>query len=175
MSQFEKILKEGDLRTVGRVKELVAEIKDQQAFDELFKGLYSDDRKVRMRAADAIEKITLQDKSFLISHKKDILQFFNTVKEKEFKWHLALLVARLSLTKKETGYVWEKLSNWATDSKESKIVRVNSLQALYEILQSNKELKLDFDWITKEIETEKIPSLQARIRILKSKSAGKRS
>jgi hypothetical protein len=58
MKRFEKILKEGDLRTVGKVKEVIAEIKDQQAFDQLFKGLYSDDRKVIMRTADAIEKIT---------------------------------------------------------------------------------------------------------------------
>lgn len=167
MKKFEKILQEGDLRTVGKVKEVIAKIKDQQAFDELFEGLYSDDRKVIMRTADAIEKITSKDYQFLLSHKKEILQFFYNAAHKEFKWHLALLVGRIPLNKNETGHVWQKLSNQVTDRKESKIVRVNSLQALCEILQSNKELTLDFNWIIKEIEKENIPSLQARIRILK--------
>jgi hypothetical protein len=169
MKNFEKILKEGNLRTIGKVKQVIEEVKDQQGFDELFKGLYSNDRKVIMRTADAIEKITSQNHPFLNNHKKEILQLIITAKEKEFKWHLASLISRLSLNKTETGYVWEKLSEWVKDTKESRIVRVNALQALYEILKSNKELAADYNWILQEIETENIPSLQARIRILKNK------
>jgi len=169
MKNFEKILKEGDLRTIGKVKQVIGEVKDQQGFDKLFKGLYSNDRKVIMRTADAIEKITSQNDPFLINHKKEILQFIIVAKEKEFKWHLASLISRLSLNKTETGYVWEKLSEWVKDTKESRIVRVNALQALYEILKSNKELAPDYNWIIQEIETENIPSLQARIRILKNR------
>jgi len=169
MKNFEKILKEGDLRTIGKVKQVIGEVKDQQGFDKLFKGLYSNDRKVVMRTADAIEKITSQNDLFLINHKKEILQFIIVAKEKEFKWHLASLISRLSLNKRETGYVWEKLSEWVKDTKESRIVRVNALQALYEILKSNKELAPDYNWIIQEIETENIPSLQARIRILKNR------
>jgi hypothetical protein len=54
--------------------------------------------------------------------------------DKEFKWHLAQLVVLHELAHDELGEVWKILSHWAMDKKESKIVRVNSLQGLYELL-----------------------------------------
>lgn len=41
---------------------------------------------------------------------------------------MALLVSRLKLAKSEIGKVWATLMKWALDKKESKIVRVNSIQ-----------------------------------------------
>ncbi len=65
-----------------------------------------------MRTADAIEKITVNDPGYLLHHKSDILNLCYTSKNIELKWHLALLVSRLSLTKKEIGTVWQTLTSW---------------------------------------------------------------
>jgi hypothetical protein len=62
---------------------------------------------------------------------------------------------------------WQTLSNWLTDVKESKIVRVNSMQGLYELIKKCDELRQEFELITSQIEKENIPSLNARLRILK--------
>ena len=170
MNQFDDILKGGDLRSIGQSNKVVSLIKDQEGFDELFKQIYNIDRKVVMRAADAIEKITANSPDYLGHHKSDILQLCNTAKNIELKWHLALLVPRLSLSKREIGAVWQTLTSWATDRNESKIVRVNSIQGLFNLSTQHKELKQDFRLIVTKIKEEDIPSINARIRKLKNAS-----
>jgi len=167
MSKYEDIFKGGDLRSIGRANDVVAFIKSQEAFDELVLGLQSLDRKVVMRTADAIEKITLQQSSYLQKHKQMLLNLFQTTENIELKWHLALLVTRLNLTEKEFELIWHKLKQWAIDSNESKIVRVNSLQGLFDLLQIKPEWSKDFFKIVSKIENEMIPSINARIRKIK--------
>lgn len=170
MNQFIDILKGGDLRSTGQSNKVVSLIKNQESFDGLFKEIFNVDRIVVMRTADAIEKITVNHPKYLGHHKRDILQLCNTAKNIELKWHLALLVSRLSLTKIEIGSVWQTLTNWATNPHESKIVRVNSMQGLFNLLPQHKELKQDFNLTVNKIEEENIPSINARIRKLKNTS-----
>ena len=138
MKNFDKLLKGGDLRSIGKANEVVKEVKNQSDFDTLFNGLFNSDRKIVMRSADAIEKITIKNSGYLSKHKKKILLLCATAKDKELKWHLALLVSRIKLTEEEFGIVWQTLINWATDKNESKIVRVNSIQSLSNLLPQNQ-------------------------------------
>jgi len=68
MKSYYDKLKGGDLRSIGQTNEVVNEVKNQLDFDILFEGLYHQDRKIRMRTADAIEKITVLTPTFLASH-----------------------------------------------------------------------------------------------------------
>ncbi len=170
MNKFQEILKGGDLRSIGKANEIVTMVNTQNDFDELFIGLNHSDRKVVMRTADAIEKITLDKLDYLQKHKTELLNLCQIAKDIELKWHLVLLVSRLSLTKKELGNTWDLLTKWATNKKESKIVRVNSIQGLFNLLQQNHELSQDFNLTLSEIEKEKIPSLNARIKKLQNAS-----
>lgn len=167
MKKFDNILKGGDLRSIGEANKVVKEVNNQDDFDNLFKGFFHSDRKVVMRTADAVEKITIPKPEFLKKHKQEILALCNSAKHIELKWHLALLVSRLPLTEKETGKIWHILTEWVTNRKESRIVRVNSLQGLYNLLQANEELEQDFNLIVNEIIKEQIPSINARIRKFK--------
>ena len=170
MKKYGDILKGGDLRSIGKANLVVKEISSQSEFDQLFNALYHTDRKVVMRAADAIEKVTLTNRQFLYKHKPKILAFCKAVIHIELKWHLALLVSRLRLTKSETSSVWHLLTQWAMDEKESKIVRVNALQGMFDLLTANKKLEKDFNLKVSEILRENIPSLNARIRRLANAS-----
>ena len=169
MDNLIKYLDGGDLRTIAGANKIVSLIKTQDDFDKLFQYLFSDDRLIVMRTADAIEKITTKHPEYLKKHKQEIINLMNTAKDKEFKWHLALIVARLNLTTDELGIIWQKLSNWAKDKKESKIVRVNSIQSLFDLVKKNPELKRDFDLTIQEITSENIPSINARLRKLNVK------
>ncbi len=170
MAAFEKILSGGDLRSIGKSNAVVLKVQTQKDFDDLFQCLLHEDRLVVMRAADAIEKITVNKPDYLYQHKDDILTLCNKAKDIELKWHLALLVSRLDLTKKEISNVWKTLTNWANDKKESRIVRVNSLQGLHHIVRSNEEWIQDFNLTLKEVEQENIPSINARISKLRNAS-----
>jgi hypothetical protein len=166
VTEFIKILSGNDLRSKGQSDKVVLLIDNRKKFDKLFPLLFHTDRIVVMRTADAIEKITLQYPEFLSAYKKEILQLCSKAENIELKWHLALLVPRLKLTKQEFGKVWQLLNNWATDKKESKIVRANSLQGLFDLLQQNKLFKQAFRLTVSKIKNENVPSLTARIRKL---------
>jgi len=151
MNNLIKYQKGGALRSIADADKVVSLIKTQTEFDELFELLFSKDRLIVMRAVDAVEKKTLKNPGFLTKHKQDIINLINTAIDKELKWHLALIASRLDFTNDELGIVWYKLTKWATDKKESRIVRVNSIQTLFGLTKINKELKRDFDLTIQEI------------------------
>ncbi len=166
MSRSTDQLKGGDLRSIGKADRIVAQIKDQADLDELFKGLFDLDRKVVMRTADAIEKVTLENPLYLQKHKEEIIALCNSSQAIELKWHLAQLLPRLDLSAQEVEKCWKILREWATDRNESRIVRVNSLQGLFELSSKRRNGRESFDRIAEEIGREKIPSINARIRNL---------
>jgi hypothetical protein len=164
VNKFLEQLQGGDLRSVGGANEVSKKIKSQDDFDQLFETLFSTDRKVVMRAADAIEKVTAKTPEFLKSHKKNILKLSQSAEHIELKWHLAQLLPRLRLTESEFSYVWKILRSWVMNEKESRIVRVNSLQSLYDLTQKDQTLRREFEKVMATVEREDIPSLNARIR-----------
>lgn len=85
MNKFREFLKGGDLRSIGKANEVSTMIEDQQDFDRLMECLKDSERKIRMRAADAIEKITLKKPEYLQPHKKFFIHLAKTVSEKEMK------------------------------------------------------------------------------------------
>jgi len=166
VTNLKKYLQGGDLRSIAGVEQLVPLIKTQKDFDELFFCLYSEDRLTVMRTADAIEKITKYHPAFLDPHKSRLITLLGTASGKELKWHLAILTSRLDLTKNELLLVWDRMAGWARDKSESKIVRVNSLQALFELSRNNNALMKDFENILRDLKKENIPSINARIKII---------
>lgn len=167
MSRFQEILKGGDLRSIGRANEIVAAVNTAEAFDELLEGLKDTDRKVVMRTADALEKISIKHPEFLQKHKNALLKLSQKAQDIELKWHLAILLSRLTLGPKELKKVWDILTFWAKDQKEGKIVRVHAIQGLYNLMQQHPAFSKEFYAMLAVMEKESIPSLNARIQKLK--------
>lgn len=163
---FTDQFKSGDLRLIGNSNAMVRQINDQQTFDLLFNCIFNSDRTVAMRSIDAVEKVTISHPDYLSPHKKSLQNLLYSAEYKEIKWHLALLVSRLKLTKSEIGKVWQTLTNQALDKKESKIVRVNSIQGLFDLLKQYPALQNDFECTIKELSGQNIPSITARIKKL---------
>jgi hypothetical protein len=61
------------------------------------------------------------------------------------------------------------LEEWARDRNESKICRVNALQSLYDLSLIHRKTQEHFILLMDVLENEDIPSLNARIRILRTK------
>ena len=59
------------------------------------------------------------------------------------------------------------MKTWARDPSESKIVRVNALQALFDLIGQDQGLEKEFNILIKELEKEDIPSVNARIGKMK--------
>lgn len=181
---FAALLSGGDLRSLGRAGDIRPAVRDPAAFDRLFACLEHPDRRVVMRAADAVEKITRDRPEWLAGHAAWILDRAETAEDKELQWHLAQLLPRLPSDGGGAGARSRKaralkvLKRWAVDPQASRIVRVNALQALWDLAsraEASSTARRDLAEAIKAIEKEAIPSLQARLRRLKAASPGGRN
>ncbi len=168
MNNFAHLLLGKDRRTINKANTVADLVEDQASFDELFALLFHHERNLVMRAADAVEKVTRKHKEFLVPHKDQILSLLRSAIHIELKWHIAQLAPRLpNLGSQELHEVWSILSYWAQNPNESKIVRVNSLQGLFDMSTSNPAFETSFINILETVEHEPIPSLRARIKKLR--------
>lgn len=169
-NEIENLLGGGDLRSIGRSNLLVSKIHTQEEFDELFPFLFHSQRLIIMRAADVIEKITIRHPRFLDSHKKELFKLIRKATDKELKWHLALIIPRVTLNKTEIDNVWKILSDWVTEKSNSRIVRANALQALFELTIHHTKFRNELIQLFNQLEKEKIPSINARIKKMRKQN-----
>ncbi|MCC6147629.1 MAG: hypothetical protein IT308_08700 [Anaerolineaceae bacterium] len=173
MSDILDKLVEGNLRTTGRSVEVAAEVLASPAsFGDLFAGLRSESPGVRMRAADAIEKITRVRPDLLEPYRGEILNDLTRIAQKEVRWHICQIIPRLNLFSDERKTAAAQLETYLED--KSRIVRTFALQALADLALTDLEAG-DFALVTHTIAIlEKqsvcgIPSVQSRSKKLLAK------
>lgn len=165
MSKILQQLAGGDFRSIGKSNEVVrAVIRNPRLFSELFAGLLQDDPIIRMRTADAVEKITVQKPELLQKYKKQILNQIAEIKQQEVQWHVAQMIPRLQLSTTETQKAFAILNGYLRSTK-SNIVRVMSLQALADLaLQGKINTGKTLRSIEEYAELVGTPSVLARVR-----------
>jgi len=125
-------LRKGDRRSIGRSKEVVADVlANPRLFRIVFSGLFVDDPGIRMRSADVLEKVTTRRPELLRPHKKKLIRELATTDQKEIRWHLAQMIPRLELNAQQRRHVNRALLSYLTD--RSSIVRTFAMQALVDI------------------------------------------
>jgi hypothetical protein len=144
-------------------------VNDQSTFNEVFAYIFHHERVLAMKSGDAVEKITRYQPEYLYPHKDQLMTLLHSAMHIELKWHLALLLPRIPLSDSEYREVWDTLSYWTKNPNESKIVRVNSLQGLFDLAVRKPGMKESFEAVLTVVAHEHFPSLQARIRKLKKK------
>ena len=133
-------LRGGDLRSIGRSNEVVAELKENpMLIEKIFPGLHDRDPVLKARAADVIEKATRKNPELLLNHKREIISILKKEKQQEVCWHIAQMIPRFKYTPNEEGLVIHALNNYL--SHKSKIVRVSALEALTDLAQKNESIR----------------------------------
>lgn len=164
---FSKLLLDSDLRTLRRNRIVVEKVKDQESFDELFALVFHQEHTLVLRAIKAVEEITLKHPELLLVHKNQLVGALKSAGHKELKWHIAQLITRIELSAIEVTEVRHVLLYWALNRNESKIVRVNALQGLFDLSQKYVDVKPDLLTAIAAMEHEVIPSIKARLKRLK--------
>ena len=126
--------------------------------------MWSDDPVVRMRAADAAEKISVQRPDLLAPFKAELLGLLVEAEQQELRWHLALMIPRLALTKKERQRAAEGLQRYLED--RSSIVKTFALQGLTELAAFDRNLLPEVREILEAAERAGTPAMRARARKL---------
>jgi HEAT repeat protein len=160
-----KKLTGGTRRSLGRTNEVVAEVLARPSlFRHLFAGLTSNDEVLRMRAADAIEKITIPRPDLLIPFKKKFLAIANRTQQPELRWHAALILPRLKLTASERAATIEILFDYLRDP--SSIVKTCAMQALADLAFTDAKLKSQIRPLLEELTQIGTPAMRAQGRKL---------
>ncbi|SRR5258708_6738008 len=159
------LLKGGDRRSTGRSDEIVAIVsKKPGLFPDLIAGLWHEDRLVRMRAADAAEKVTRKKPELLRPSKKELLGLMTETKEQELRWHLALIVPRLPLNARERQLTTSWLCRYLDD--RSSLVRTFALQGLAALAQDDPSIRPRVIEILHQAAGSGTPAMRARSRKL---------
>jgi hypothetical protein len=138
--------------------------KNAALFPELIAGLWSSDALVRMRAADAAEKVTRGDHELLKPYKKDLLGLMAETREQELRWHLAAMVPRLPLSEKERQLAVSLLRGYLDD--RSSIVKTSALQGLADLTDDDPRLRPKVIEVLREASRNGTPAMKARSRKL---------
>jgi hypothetical protein len=92
-----------------------------------------------MRAADAAEKITVAEPGLFKSHKQELLGLLDEAEQIELRWHLALMVPRLTLSGQERARAAAALQRYLGD--RSSIVKTFALQGLADFARQDARLQ----------------------------------
>jgi len=162
-----RMLETGDRRTIGRSDQIAAIVlKNSALFPQLIAGLWSDDKGLRMRAADALEKATRTDPGLLQRYKKELLGLMVETSQQELRWHLAAMVPRLQLKKEEKRLAEATLNSYLED--RSSIVKTFALQGLADLAQDDPGLLARVVETLREATRTGTPAMRARSRKLLS-------
>jgi hypothetical protein len=160
-----RLLEGGDRRSIGRADQVAALVsKDPGLFPELIKGLWSDDALVRMRAADATEKVTRANHELLQPCKKELLGLMAETKQQELRWHLAAMIPRLPLNARERQRAASLMESYLED--RSSIVKTSALQGLADLADHDSSLRPKVIELLQASTRNGTPAMKARSRKL---------
>ena len=145
--------------------------KDTELFPELIAGLWSANPLIRMRAADAVEKVTRTRRELLQPYKGELLGLMVETEQQELRWHLAAMVPRLQLNPKQRNLATSLLIGYLEN--RSSIVKTFALQGLAELAQDDASLRPGVIEILREATRNGTPAMKARSRKLLARLAGR--
>jgi len=159
------LLKGGDRRSIGLSDQVAAMVSGNlQLFPELIVGLWSKDALIRMRSADAAEKVSRRNPELLGPYRKELLDLLARTKEQELRWHLAVMVPRLALNSNERQRALLLLNSYMQDN--SSIVKTFALQGLADLARDDTSIRSTVIEILRDSRRSGTPAMKARSRKL---------
>lgn len=132
-ARFEEILQiGGKTNSLGKADEVIAQVlKDKALMSELYSCMSSEDAWVRMRAADAFEKVCREHPEWIEPYTDRMQKELSGPEQQpSIQWHLAQIYTQVSLTdgQKQRALSW--LAELLESNQTDWIVSANAMQAL---------------------------------------------
>jgi hypothetical protein len=160
----------GDRRHLGATEDVVSLVlRDNARFGELFDAMMHEDPVVRMRAADATEKLTRVRPDLLAPYRKRLIEEVGELDQLEIRWHVAQMLSHVRLDPKERSKATALLERYLQD--KSVTVVVESLQTLVDFTRDDRRLRKRVAPIVERMATHGTPAMQARARKLLARLA----
>lgn len=157
-------LARGDRRSAGDAPSIAAEIAaDRGKLAELVGCLFDRDASVRMRAADALERVSRGNAGWLDAYVDHLLTDAVAIEQVEVRWHIAQIVPRLTMDGEQRRRAAVLLADWFENS-PSRIVQTSALQAVVDLAESDAALRATSAEMLGRAMRSGVPSLAARAR-----------
>jgi hypothetical protein len=131
----------GDRRSIGRVAEVVIKVAEQPwLVSGLVEMLQHPEPVVRIRAADALEKLQHLIPNQISPFQTELLSIAQQATEAEIRWHLAQMLPRIPTSYMKRARIADILKNYCFD--KSVIVRVSAMQGLADLAKADNTFRL---------------------------------
>jgi HEAT repeat protein len=158
-------LKGGDRRSIGKSNLVVSKVlHDPTLFADIIGGISHANPLVRMRAADAAEKVSLIHPEWLGPYKNRLLELAAQATEQELRWHLAQMLPRLDLDPEERTGLFILMRSYLND--RSSIVRTFAMQALADLATHEASSRREIVPLFEELAVTGSPAVRVRARKL---------
>lgn len=121
----------GHANSLGRVNEVIEIVlKQKSRLDELYGCLFEEDAWVRMRAADALEKICRTNPEWLLPYIDRLAKEVSPSAQPSLQWHLAQIYREVALTPKQRQFAIQWLRQVLSRTDVDWIVAANAMTTL---------------------------------------------
>ena len=128
----------GHANSLGKVPEVIKIVlSDSQHMSELYDCLFNPDAWVRMRAADALEKVCRVHPDWLVPYIDKLAADFGTSTQASIQWHMAQIYQQVKLTPKQKDVAIDWLKNLLDTTDVDWIVAANAMTTLAQFTQDD--------------------------------------
>lgn len=121
----------GHANSLGRVNEVIEIVlKDASRLDELYACLLHDDAWVRMRGADALEKVCREHPDWLLPYIDKLADELGASTQPSIQWHVAQIYRQVQLTDAQLRVAQKWLSSLLSTKEVDWIVAANAMDTL---------------------------------------------
>jgi hypothetical protein len=164
MTRVIRLLSGGDRRSIGRVAEVVDLVEQNPSFfHQVIEAFEVDDEVVRMRASDALEKLTRNHPEWIAPYAEAV---WNAVGSdlKEVRWHVAQMLPRVAQTPASKRRAMDVLTAYISDP--SSIVRTCAMQSLADLSVDDANLRRNVVQVIHDLVESGTPAMKSRGRKL---------
>ncbi len=126
----------GKSNSLGKVNEVIEiTLRDPTRLDELYSCMFYDDAWVRMRAADAFEKICRVKPEWIVPYIDKIQDKLVSSTQASIQWHIAQIYKQVPLSSQQEQRALDWLSQRVSTTDVDWIVAANSMDTLAHFAQ----------------------------------------
>lgn len=125
------LIEGGHKNSLGRVNEIIEIVlSDKSRLDELYSCLFEEDAWVRMRAADALEKVCREHPDWLLAYIDRFQKDLATSTQPSIQWHMAQIYSEVDLTPKQKQAALDWLKQLLSTKDVDWIASANAMDTL---------------------------------------------
>ncbi|HSD56011.1 MAG TPA: hypothetical protein VLA92_02560 [Candidatus Saccharimonadales bacterium] len=134
----------GKANSLGRVNEVIEVVlQDRSRLAELYACLFDENAWIRMRAADALEKICRQYPDWIQPYVDEFFEELATSTQPSIQWHLAQMYREVDLTAKQKHTVIAWLKHLLSTTDVDWIVSANAMDTLVKFTKDGSVLEAE--------------------------------